>query len=120
MRWWPPTCRSTRAFSISASCQTRGTLKALEALWTEVVRLQAHGVTERELARAKLQHLSDMESAFIEKDQTYSDALRGEYVEHFLRGEPAPGIEYEARLAKTLVPGECWECCGNTRTHTFT
>jgi len=71
-----------------------------------VVRLQAHGVTERELARAKLQHLSDMESAFIEKDQTYSDGLRGEYVEHFLRGEPAPGIEYEARLAKTLIPRE--------------
>ncbi|CAI5511991.1 unnamed protein product [Closterium sp. Naga37s-1] len=97
--------KSTRSFSLSASCQDKGTLKALEALWMEVARVQVHGISDRELAMARVQCLADVESAYVEREQTYSEALREEYMAHFLRDEPSPGIEYEARLAKALLPG---------------
>ncbi|CAI5476047.1 unnamed protein product, partial [Closterium sp. Yama58-4] len=97
--------KSTRSFSLSASCQDKGTLKALEALWMEVARVQVHGISDRELAMARVQCLADIESAYVEREQTYSEALREEYLAHFLRDEPSPGIEYEARLAKALLPG---------------
>ena len=72
----------------------------------QAVRVQLHGFSDRELAVVKAQFLSEMESAYVERDQTYSEALRDEYLQHFLRGEPSPGIEFEAQLAKTLLPGE--------------
>ncbi|CAI5966630.1 unnamed protein product [Closterium sp. NIES-65] len=97
--------KSTRSFSLSASCQDKGTLKALEALWMEVARVQVHGISDRELAMARVQCLADVESAYVEREQTYSEALREEYLAHFLKEEPSPGIEYEARLAKALLPG---------------
>ncbi|CAI5457717.1 unnamed protein product [Closterium sp. Yama58-4] len=97
--------KSTRSFSLSATCQDKGTLKALEALWMEVARVQVHGISDRELAMARVQCLADIESAYVEREQTYSEALREEYLAHFLRDEPSPGIEYEARLAKALLPG---------------
>ncbi|GJP47352.1 hypothetical protein CLOM_g6553 [Closterium sp. NIES-68] len=97
--------KSTRSFSLSASCQDKGTLKALEALWMEVARVQVHGISDRELAMARVQYLADIESAYVEREQTYSESLRDEYLQHFLRDEPSPGIEYEARLAKALLPG---------------
>ncbi|CAI5506607.1 unnamed protein product [Closterium sp. Naga37s-1] len=97
--------KSTRSFSLSASCQDKGTLKALEALWMEVARVQVHGISDRELAMARVQCLADVESAYVEREQTYSEALREEYLAHFLKDEPSPGIEYEARLAKALLPG---------------
>ncbi|CAI5494153.1 unnamed protein product [Closterium sp. Naga37s-1] len=97
--------KSTRSFSLSASCQDKGTLKALEALWMEVARVQVHGISNRELAMARVQCLADVESAYVEREQTYSEALREEYLAHFLKDEPSPGIEYEARLAKALLPG---------------
>lgn len=33
--------------------------------------------------------------------------------QHFLRGEPVLGIEYEAQLQKTLIPGysPTFKCC---------
>ncbi|CAI7742714.1 unnamed protein product [Closterium sp. NIES-53] len=97
--------KSSRSFSLSASCQDKGTLKALEALWMEVARVQVHGISDRELAMARVQCLADVESAYVEREQTYSEALREEYLAHFLKDEPSPGIEYEARLAKALLPG---------------
>ncbi|CAI7822512.1 unnamed protein product, partial [Closterium sp. NIES-53] len=96
--------KSSRSFSLSASCQDKGTLKALEALWMEVARVQVHGISDRELAMARVQCLADVESAYVEREQTYSEALREEYLAHFLKDEPSPGIEYEARLAKALLP----------------
>ena len=48
--------------------------------------------------------LSKYEKALEEKDKTESGRLVREYVNHFLEGEPYMDIEFEAGLAKKLLP----------------
>ena len=45
------------------------------------------------------------ERAYTERDKTESGSFAQEYLNHFLEGEPAPGIEYEYRLVQQLLPG---------------
>ena len=48
--------------------------------------------------------MSDIESAYLERDQMQSTTLRDEFLQHFLHEDPVVGIEYEAQLQKTLLP----------------
>lgn len=66
--------------------------------------MRMHGFSERELRIARARLLSDLETNYLERDQSYSTDLRDEYVRHFLLGEFVAGQEYEARLARTLLP----------------
>jgi zinc protease len=45
------------------------------------------------------------ERALTERDKTASPAYVGEYIRHFLEGEPSPGIDAEYALVRTLLPG---------------
>ena len=45
------------------------------------------------------------ERAYTERDKTESGSFAQEYLNHFLEGEPSPGIEYEYRLVQQLLPG---------------
>eukprot|EP00898_Chlorokybus_atmophyticus_P001425 jgi/Chlat1/2283/Chrsp17S02583 len=96
--------RPVQAFGLSAVPEEGKPLPALKCMLMEVARIRLHGVSERELAIAKSRLLADMESAYLERDQSQSTDLRDEYLQHFLREEPVPGIAYEAQLAKTLLP----------------
>lgn len=96
--------RPARAFLASAACKDRGTLAALEAILTEIARVRLHGFSDREVALVRSLYMATMESAYLERDQIQSASLRDEYMQHFLRADPVPGIEYEAQLAKTLLP----------------
>ncbi|KAG0557873.1 hypothetical protein KC19_11G163400 [Ceratodon purpureus] len=96
--------RPVKAYIMSANCQERGTLQALEQMLTEVARVRRHGFSEREIALVRAFLMADIESAYLERDQMQSTSLREEYLQHFLRGEPVLGIEYEAQLQKTLIP----------------
>lgn len=93
-----------KAYLISASCKEKGTLQALESVLTEVARVRMHGFSDREIAIVRAFLMADIESAYLERDQMQSTSLRDEYLQHFLRGEPVVGIEYEAQLQKTLLP----------------
>ena len=44
------------------------------------------------------------ERAYAERDKTESSGYVQEYVNHFLQGEPSPGIAYEYALVQALVP----------------
>ncbi|CAM6103151.1 unnamed protein product [Calypogeia fissa] len=96
--------RPVKAYIMSANCKERGTLQALESMLTEVARVRLHGFSDREIALVRAFLMADIESAYLEKDQVPSTSLRDEYLQHFLRGEPVFGIEYEAQLQKTLLP----------------
>jgi len=96
--------RPIKAYIMSANCQERGTLQALEQMLTEVARIRRHGFSDREIALVRAFLMADTESAYLERDQMQSTSLREEYLQHFLRGEPVLGIEYEAQLQKTLIP----------------
>ncbi|MCO5571807.1 hypothetical protein L7F22_025555 [Adiantum nelumboides] len=93
-----------KAYLLSASCKEKGTLQALESVLTEIARVRIHGFSDREIAIVRAFLMADIESAYLEKDQMQSTSLRDEYLQHFLRGEPVVGIEYEAQLQKTLLP----------------
>lgn len=93
-----------KAYLLSASCKEKGTLQALESILTEIARVRQHGFSDREIAVVRAFLMADIESAYLEKDQMQSTSLRDEYLQHFLRGEPVVGIEYEAQLQKTLLP----------------
>ncbi|MEW5319769.1 MAG: hypothetical protein WDW38_010898 [Sanguina aurantia] len=82
----------------------RGVLRALESLLTEVARVRLHGFSVREIDRAKSELMADVENNYLERDQGYCWDIRDEYLRHFLNGEFVTGMEYEARLSKTLLP----------------
>ena len=48
--------------------------------------------------------LASYDRAYAERDKTESGSYVQEYVNHFLQGEPTPGIEYEQKLVQALVP----------------
>ena len=91
-------------YSLDAVVRNGETMKGLERLMLEFERVDRHGFTATELARAKVDLLRGFEQGVREKDKTPSQAYGDEYVRHFLNDEPAPGIEREAVLAKRFVP----------------
>ncbi|GBG85044.1 hypothetical protein CBR_g39508 [Chara braunii] len=96
--------RPINSYMMSATVQDKGTVRALEAMLTELARARLHGFSEREIAQVRSQYMADVESAYAEREQIPSQNLRDEYMQHFLRNEPVPGIEFEAQLVKTLLP----------------
>ncbi len=92
-------------FSLNATVQHGRTEAGLTALTIEANRVKQHGFGPAELDRAKKTLLSFFERAYNERDKTESGSYAGEYVRHFLVGEPSPGIAYEFALAKSVVPG---------------
>ncbi|XP_057765310.1 zinc protease PQQL-like isoform X1 [Salvia miltiorrhiza] len=96
--------RPTKAYIITSSCKQNGTTEALESMLMELARVRSHGFSDREVSVARALLMSEIESAYLERDQMQSTNLRDEYIQHFLRNEPVVGIEYEAQLHKTLLP----------------
>ncbi|XP_042385676.1 zinc protease PQQL-like [Zingiber officinale] len=96
--------RPVKAYIMTSSCRERGTVAALEAMLIEVARVRLHGFSEREISIVRALMMSEIESAYLERDQMQSTSLRDEYLQHFFRKEPVVGVEYEAQLQKTLLP----------------
>lgn len=79
--------------------------RGFKAALTETERVQRFGFTQTELDRAKQSYLTNMESAYKEKDKTPSESLVNEYLRHFLEQEASPGIEYEYKMANSMTGG---------------
>jgi zinc protease len=91
-------------FTLSAGVEEGKLGAGLSALAIESNRVKQHGFGAAELERARKWMLASYERAYSERDKTESSSYAQEYVNHFLEGEPSPGIEYEYRLAKSLIP----------------
>src|SRR5690606_37391542 len=87
--------RSSEAYLLNASVQDGGIIRGLQALLTEAERVARFGFTESELERTKRELLRGLEQAYAERDKTESDVYAARYVQHFLTGDPAPGIAFE-------------------------
>jgi len=74
--------------------------KGFKALWTEIERVKEYGFTQTELDRAKAVLLKSAESINNEKDKTKSEAYVKEYLNLFLKNDPAPGVEFEYTYCK--------------------
>ncbi len=75
---------------------------ALEAVMTEVQRVQQHGLTGTEIFRAKEEFLSNIERIYNNRDKQLSNFYTMQYVRHFLEGDAIPDIETEYNLYKML------------------
>ncbi|MBE0594166.1 MAG: insulinase family protein, partial [Gemmatimonadales bacterium] len=96
--------RSKEVYALGALVREGGVVLGLEAVLTEAERVAQHGFTASELERTKREFLRGMEQAFAEREKSNSASYAGEYVQHYLTGEPTPGILYEYRLAQEYVP----------------
>ncbi len=96
--------RGVDAFTLGAAVADTGILRGLEAVLTEVERVERHGFTAPELDRATQDLVRGYEQAFAERDKTESGAYVDEYIRHFLEKEPSTGIAYEFGMVKRLVP----------------
>ena len=92
------------SFTLGASVQDGRIDRGLAALEIEANRVERHGFGAGELDRARKWMLASYDRAHAERDKTESGSYVQEYVNHFLQGEPTPGIEYEHRLVQALVP----------------
>ena len=81
-----------------------GTVRGLEAVLTEAERVRRFGFTAPELTLEKTRMLRGMEQAWAERANLPSASYAGQYVRHYLEGEPFPGIDREHALYQELIP----------------
>ena len=96
--------RTVEAFSLGAGVKEGGVERGLEALLTEAKRVDQFGFLQTELDRNKSDVLRGYERAFAERDKTFSASYVNEYIGNFLEQEAIPGIEYEYKIAQSLLP----------------
>jgi zinc protease len=97
--------RTAEVVSLGAVVQDGGLERGLDVAATEVERVRRHGFTAGELDRIRQEFLRAYERAFAERENTPSSSFVGEYVSHYLEGEPSPGIAIEYALMQQLLPG---------------
>ena len=97
--------RTKSMYRLYAEVSDGGVERGLETLLTEAKRVEQYGFTETELERAKTDLLRQIERQYEERDKQESRNLAGQYVQHFLEGDPAPSIEYIRDLFNEIVPG---------------
>jgi zinc protease len=96
--------RTIEAVSVSARVNDGSMEKGLQALAQELERVRRYGFGEGELDRSKRAAMATYERAYNERDKSQSGGYASELVRYFLEGEPAPGIEIELDLVRTLLP----------------
>ncbi|MGQ0649570.1 MAG: M16 family metallopeptidase [Gemmatimonadaceae bacterium] len=96
--------RGTDSYQLLAIAKEGTTLQSLEAVLTEAKRVRDHGFLPAELQRARASLLRAYESAHTERDKTESGSFVNEYINHFLEGEPSPGIAWEYDAVQRLLP----------------
>src|SRR5262249_5427625 len=97
--------RTDDMWELEASVKDGGIENGLAALLEETARVRAHGFLSSELERAKAQTRANWERIYAERDKSESSGFAREYVSYFLNAEPAPGIEGEYAIVKSVLDG---------------
>lgn len=96
--------RTSEFFQLGALVPDGGIQRGMEALLREAERVARHGFMASELEREKANLLRGLEQVYTDRENQRSSGYAGEYVNHFLQGEPIPGIEFEYTAAQALFP----------------
>lgn len=78
-------------------------LTALEAAYTELLRMQRGGFSAAELERAKANMLSSQERAYNNRNDRRNGEFVNYYMSNFLENAPYPTPEYELDLVKKII-----------------
>tara|TARA_R110002049_G_scaffold307773_2_gene509430 strand:+ start:16416 stop:19238 length:2823 start_codon:yes stop_codon:yes gene_type:complete len=96
--------KTKEAYQSVAMTSETGQLNGLKALLEENERVKKFGFYEGEFNRAKENILAGLEKAYKDRDKAQSNQLVGEYIRHFLSGEPVPGIAWEYKFQNEQMP----------------
>lgn len=77
-------------------------IPSLDAMFTELKKIEKFGFTVSEYERAKANYMAQLESIYNEKDKQKNDYYVDECIEHFMSGEPMPGIDFVYQMM-TLI-----------------
>ncbi|HYJ31845.1 MAG TPA: insulinase family protein [Candidatus Binatia bacterium] len=97
--------RTDDLWELDARVKDGGVENGLAALLEETARVRAHGFLPLELQRAKDRMRANWERIYAERDKSESADFAREYVSYFLVAEPAPGIEAEYAIVKSVLDG---------------
>ena len=97
--------KDVETVSLGATVQDGRIVEGLAAVALEAKRAREFGFGPGEFDRAKKWMIAFYERAYTERDKSESGSFAQEYVNHFLEGEPSPGIAYEYKLVQQLLPG---------------
>ena len=97
--------KTKQAFNVTVLTKADGIETGLQAALTEIERMKRFGFTASEYERARANYLQMLESAYKERNNTQNANFVNEYVQHFLDGEPIPGIENEYSIFNQIAPG---------------
>lgn len=92
------------SYNLTVSAKPGELEKGFKAVWGENLRISRMGFTQSELDRAKMNYLGRIIAGFKEKNKTNSQEYVKEYLEYFLKGVAAPGIEAELEMVKKDLP----------------
>ncbi len=96
--------RGYDAFYFAAILGKNTAKEAMDALVAEAERARKFGFLPGEIERAKSALMNNTERSFNEKDKSQSAQLVQGYLNHFLSGEPVPGIENRYEFIKQELP----------------
>ena len=92
------------SFVLAARAQDGRIDDAVSSLALETRRAREFGFNASELDRAKKSLTASYERVFNERNKSESGSFAQELLSLFLLAEPAPGIEYEYRLVRQMLP----------------
>jgi zinc protease len=93
------------AYTLTAVVEADGLVTGLQALATEVARLEQHPIGDAELDRARRALMTAYERSYAERDRAENGPLAAELVRLVLEEEPVPGIAAEYAIAQAVLPG---------------
>lgn len=96
--------RTKDAMAFYAALRPDAIVEGAKGLIREAERIKRFGFNASELDRAKSDYLRSKENELKEKDKQKNEKYVWEAVDHFLKGEPMPGIEFEYMFASQLMP----------------
>jgi zinc protease len=100
-----PFLRGYQAFTSFAVLGDNTAQEAVDALISETEKARQFGFLATELERAKANLLNQTEKAYNERDKSESGMLIWQYVNHYLQGNPIPGVEKRYEFVKQILPG---------------
>lgn len=96
--------RTTKIYNLGGQVPDDSVAAGLEDILVEAERMRQHGITEAELVRRKREVEQAYEQAYADRENQNSTSLAQAYVQQFLGGDVAAGIEAEYALVQDLLP----------------
>lgn len=94
---------ATDAFFCGATVRDGESLRAINAMYTELLRMQRGGFTQSELDRAKARMQQSLEQTYHNRDNVRNTAYANMYMANFERNAPYPTPEIALQLQGQLL-----------------